>query len=134
MLNKNGKANLGLLVLMLLACTFGSGTFGLHAQTGLSADKVEPASAFAPTGYRILGRYPISGDGSWDYIALDSVARRLYVSHGAQVQVLDADSGKIVGQIADTPEYMEWLWHRSYIVGSRATVATRASQCLILIN
>jgi len=103
MLNKNGKANLGLPVLMLLACTLGSGTFGLHAQTGWSADKVEPASAFAPTGYRLLGRYPVSGDGSWDYIALDSVARRLYVSHGAQVQVLDADSGKIVGQIADTP-------------------------------
>ena len=103
MLNKNGKANLGLLVLMLLACTFGSGTFGLHAQTGLSADKVEPASAFAPTGYRILGRYPISGDGSWDYIALDSVARRLYVFLGHRSKYWMQIPGKIVGQIADTP-------------------------------
>src|SRR5262249_41275476 len=43
------------------------------------------------------------GDGGWDYITLDSVARRLYVSHGTRLEVLDADSGKVVGQISDTP-------------------------------
>src|SRR5256885_6496550 len=55
------------------------------------------------TGYTVVGRYPIGGVGGFDYIAIDSSARRLYVSHGTQVEVLDADSGKLIGTIADTP-------------------------------
>ncbi len=55
------------------------------------------------TGYKVVGRYPIGGGGGFDYIAIDSAARRLYVSHATQVEVLDADSGKLIGTIADTP-------------------------------
>src|SRR5213596_3760257 len=55
------------------------------------------------TGYKVTGRYPIGGVGGFDYVAIDSSARRLYVSHATQVDVLDADSGKVVGTIADTP-------------------------------
>jgi DNA-binding beta-propeller fold protein YncE len=54
-------------------------------------------------GYKVVGRYPIGGTGGWDYINIDSSARRLYVSHSTQVEVVDADTGKIVGTIADTP-------------------------------
>ena len=57
----------------------------------------------AETGYKTLTRYPISGTEGWDYITLDAAARRLYVSHGTQVDVLDADSGKAAGVIPDTP-------------------------------
>ena len=57
----------------------------------------------AETGYRVLQRYPIGGTQSWDYVTIDSAARRLYVSHGISVEVLDADSGKSVGVIEDTP-------------------------------
>ena len=53
--------------------------------------------------YRIETRYPVSGEGGWDYIAVDSEMRRLYVSHETQVNVLDADTGKPIGVIADTP-------------------------------
>lgn len=53
--------------------------------------------------YRVEGRYPIPGDGGFDYVMLDSSARRLYVSHGTQVDVVDADTGKLVGTIPDTP-------------------------------
>src|SRR6267154_5903523 len=55
------------------------------------------------TGYKVVGRYPIGGVGGFDYIAIDSSARRLYVSHGTQVEVLDADNGKLLGTIPDTP-------------------------------
>ncbi len=55
------------------------------------------------TNYKVIGRYPIGGTGGFDYITLDSSARRLYVSHAIQVEVLDADSGKLLGTIADTP-------------------------------
>lgn len=53
--------------------------------------------------YKVMGRYPIPGVGGFDYVTLDGSARRLYVSHGTQVDVLDADDGKVVGAISDTP-------------------------------
>src|SRR5438094_223196 len=55
------------------------------------------------TNYKVVGRYPVPGVGGWDYVAIDSAARRIYVSHATQVEVLDADSGKVVGTITDTP-------------------------------
>src|SRR5215467_12649851 len=55
------------------------------------------------TNYKVEGRYPIPGAGGFDYVTLDSAARRIYVSHATQVDVLDADSGKVVGTIPDTP-------------------------------
>ena len=53
--------------------------------------------------YRTEARYPVEGTESWDYVTVDSGARRLYVSHETQVEVLNADTGKIVGRIPDTP-------------------------------
>ena len=55
------------------------------------------------TGYRVVARYPVLGDGGFDYVTIDSSARRIYISHGTKVDVLDADNGKVVGTIADTP-------------------------------
>jgi DNA-binding beta-propeller fold protein YncE len=53
--------------------------------------------------YKIEARYPVPGTGGWDYVTLDGSARRLYISHATQVEVLDADTGKVVGTIPDTP-------------------------------
>src|SRR6266404_6116684 len=55
------------------------------------------------SNYRVVGRYPVPGDGGFDYVTLDSSARRLYLSHATQVDVVDADTGKVVGTIPDTP-------------------------------
>ena len=60
------------------------------------------ASASA-ADYRITKKISIPGQGSWDYLTVDESGRRLYVSHGTQVEVLDADSGAIVGKIENTP-------------------------------
>ncbi len=63
-----------------------------------------PAVAAPPAeGYTITRKIPIPGQGSWDYLAVDAAGRRLYVSHGTQVEVLDVDSGAIVGNIPKTP-------------------------------
>jgi DNA-binding beta-propeller fold protein YncE len=56
-----------------------------------------------PVSYRLVQKFSISGDGGYDYISIDSLARRLYVSHGAQLQVIDADTGKQIGAIPDKP-------------------------------
>jgi YVTN family beta-propeller protein len=53
--------------------------------------------------YKVETRYPIGGTEGWDYITFDGAAHRLYVSHGTRVNVLDADTGKAVGVIEDTP-------------------------------
>jgi DNA-binding beta-propeller fold protein YncE len=60
------------------------------------------ASAFADGGYHIIKKIPIAGQGGWDYLIVDEAARRLYVSHGTQVEVVDVDSGTAVGKIPNT--------------------------------
>jgi DNA-binding beta-propeller fold protein YncE len=60
-------------------------------------------AAPAPSGgYSVLKKIPIAGSGSWDYLTVDEAARRLYVSHGTQVEVLDIDSLTVVGNIPNT--------------------------------
>jgi DNA-binding beta-propeller fold protein YncE len=60
-------------------------------------------SSQAATGYKVATRYPVPGNGGCDYLTIDSDARRLYLSHGTQVDVVDADNGKVLGTIPDTP-------------------------------
>src|ERR1017187_1841625 len=60
-------------------------------------------SAAEAPGFKVTKRYPVPGDGGFDYIVFDSSANRLYVSHGTQVDVLDAASGSVLGKIEDTP-------------------------------
>ena len=55
------------------------------------------------SNYKVLDRYPVPGVGGFDYVLLDGPTRRLYISHGTQVEVVDADNGKLVGTITDTP-------------------------------
>jgi DNA-binding beta-propeller fold protein YncE len=60
------------------------------------------AMAAAP-GYHVIKTYKLGGDGGWDYLTLDPASRHLYISRATHVMVIDADSGKVVGDIADTP-------------------------------
>ena len=60
------------------------------------------APAPSDAGYSVTKKIPIPGQGSWDYVTVDEGARRVYVSHGSQVEVLDADSGAVVGNIPNT--------------------------------
>jgi YVTN family beta-propeller protein len=61
------------------------------------------AAAAAQTGYHIIKKIAVPGQGGWDYLTVDDAARRLYVSHGTQVDVLDTDTYAIVGKIENTP-------------------------------
>jgi YVTN family beta-propeller protein len=58
--------------------------------------------AFSSDDYHLVKKIAIPGTGSWDYLTVDEAARRLYVSHGTQVEVLDVDSGSVVGRIPNT--------------------------------
>src|SRR6266481_8717081 len=61
------------------------------------------APAPAASGYHVIKTVPVGGEGGWDYVYVDSAARRVYVSRGTHVVVLDADSYAVVGDIPDTP-------------------------------
>ncbi len=63
---------------------------------------VSSASAQAPS-YKVAKRFELGGDGGWDYLSVDAAARRIYVSRATRVMVVDADSGKLLGEIPDTP-------------------------------
>lgn len=52
--------------------------------------------------YRVTKTVAVGGDEGWDYVAVDSAARRIYVAHGSHVVVLDADTDSVVGDIPDT--------------------------------
>ena len=62
-----------------------------------------PLVKAAATGYHILNEIKLGGEGGWDYLTVDSAARRLYVSHATHVAVVDLETGKVVGDIPDTP-------------------------------
>lgn len=75
----------------LVVCTF-------FVLSGVVAMAAPPAS-----GYHLIKKVPLgkaaSGAEYFDYIAVDPDARRIYVSHGAEVVVVDADNFSVVGKI-----------------------------------
>jgi DNA-binding beta-propeller fold protein YncE len=64
---------------------------------------VAPASPPGP-GYHLIKKVPLdpapSGREYFDYVTVDSAARRVYLSHGAEVKVLDADNFSVVGTVS----------------------------------
>jgi DNA-binding beta-propeller fold protein YncE len=69
-------------------------TLGLLA-FGVMAQAAEP--------YHFLKEIPVGGDGGWDYVSVDSQAKRLYVSHATKVVVIDLAHDTVVGEITNTP-------------------------------
>jgi len=57
----------------------------------------------ADSGYHIIKRLKVGGAGGWDYLTVDGAARRLYISRSSHVMVMELDTGKVAGDIPDTP-------------------------------
>src|ERR1700692_1287094 len=83
-----GRFAAGLLLVLFGAC-FMSGSYA----------RPKPAAS----GYHLLKTVslpPAAGGGEYyDYISVDAEARRVYVSHGTEVVVLNADDYSVVGKI-----------------------------------
>ena len=62
-----------------------------------------PGAAESKPTYAVARTMVIGGDGGWDYVYADSAARRLYVARATRFMVVDLESGKVVGEIPDTP-------------------------------
>lgn len=100
------------------------------------------------TGYELAARYPIDPEaGGWSgkkkwfmgYPAIDSEARRLYVTQGDRVIVVDADSGRVVGQVKSTPHVQDVViaqeFHRGFTSNAgNNTVTIFDTDTLSVIN
>jgi DNA-binding beta-propeller fold protein YncE len=75
----------------LAALAFGSTLLSapLHAQA-------------SPSGYHVTRHIPVVGDGGWDYVTFDTVRSRIFIARATRVQVVDANSGQLVGEIPNT--------------------------------
>ena len=60
------------------------------------------ALAQAAAGYHVINKIKVGGEGGWDYLIVDSAARRLYVSHTSKVVVIDLDKNEVVSEIPGT--------------------------------
>ncbi len=69
--------------------------------SAVAISRAAPPSPGA-SGYHVIKTIPVGGDGGWDYVYVDSGARRIYISRGTHVVVLDADTYAVVGDIPDT--------------------------------
>jgi len=77
---------------LLLLCLLG-GTLPSLAQTPQATEL--PGKLFD-----IQKTWTIGGEGNWDYLTFDSSNLRLYIAHGAVVQVVDVNTGKLSGQVS----------------------------------
>jgi DNA-binding beta-propeller fold protein YncE len=51
--------------------------------------------------YRVTHTYTLGGNGSWDYIVPDPPNHRLYIARQNRLMVIDADSGKLIGEVTE---------------------------------
>ena len=57
------------------------------------------AVASAQSGYHLIKKIPVPGDGFWDYLTTDSATGRIFISHGSEVDVVDGKKGEVTGTI-----------------------------------
>lgn len=78
----------GIVSVFLLACL----VCGYHRVAGAVPTK----------SYHLVKKLTLGGEGRWDYLTLDSAARRLYITRTTRVTVLNVDTGSVVGEIPNT--------------------------------
>jgi DNA-binding beta-propeller fold protein YncE len=79
------------------------GGMSAMACLGLVALAGNPQAQEGTSGYHLIKTVKLSGTGGWDYLAIDPENRNLFVSQDTHVIVLAADTGDVVGDIANTP-------------------------------
>jgi len=69
----------------------------LLVASALAWPRLSPAQTFK------TAKFSIGGDGGTDYLTAEPGSTRVFVSRGTHVMVLDGTTGKVVGDIPDTP-------------------------------
>jgi DNA-binding beta-propeller fold protein YncE len=90
----------GTFVVLVAALVVAAG-ISIANSASRSASSPSPAAA-GPSGYQFVKKIKLGGEGFWDYLTFDSPTRRLFISRGTKVIVLNIDSEKVVGEIPNT--------------------------------
>lgn len=78
-------------------------SFAAIAVAGVAPHLASAADAASgPAHYAVHDRWQLGAPSHWDYIDIDPVRHRLYVTRGDHVDVLATGSGKLAGTIAHT--------------------------------
>jgi hypothetical protein len=100
----------------------------LFAITSVYMSSIVCLAQRAITGadYHVRARYQVPGQGSWNFLTVDDRSDRIYLPHGATIQVLDAQSGQILGEIQGTLAYSVAIasdLHKGYTTNDRTAIA-----------
>jgi hypothetical protein len=68
----------------------------------LRAQDSVATGASGKSGYHLLKKIKLGGEGGWDYLTVDPATHRLFISRGTHVMVVDVEEGKVVGDIPNT--------------------------------
>ena len=63
------------------------------------AANISAADPVGASGYHLIKKIPVPGDTFWDYMKFEPSTRRLFITHGTHVNVINVDTGKQVGEI-----------------------------------
>jgi len=55
----------------------------------------------AHAGTKELTRFKLGGEGGWDYLAVEPVARKLMIARSDRIMVIHADTGALLGEVKD---------------------------------
>ena len=67
----------------------------------LAATTFAAAPAFAQKQFKVTDRVTLGGEGGWDYLVYDRDGKRLFITRGSHVMVVDAATLKVTGDIPD---------------------------------
>jgi YVTN family beta-propeller protein len=72
---------------------------GANTGGGVNTGGSIAAGGTTSSQYHLIKTISVGGSGSWDYLAVDSIAKRLYLSQSTQVVVVDLTTDTVVGRI-----------------------------------
>jgi hypothetical protein len=77
----------------------GWGEITMRITHGLAALALTVAAIANAQTWSVAKTYPIGGEGSWDYLTVDAASHRLFVPRSTHTQIIDEDSGKVLGDV-----------------------------------
>src|SRR5260370_30638170 len=97
----------------------------------LLAGIAHAAPAAAQGQFEVAKHYALSGADGWDYVGYDAVRHHLFISRGNHVQVVDVNSGQLVGEIANTDGVHGFAFVQD---PQRAFITNGPTHTLMLVN
>lgn len=75
---------------------------GLFLVLSLILDQYAFPAANSDGRFTIVNKFNAGGQGRWDLLSFDASHHHIFISRSSHVQVVDSETGKVVGDIPDT--------------------------------